>query len=71
MDDLTKSDMNKSNLHGDGRRLSFHDVEASPSKETSSTCKRSATNLSDDSQSSGEFMLNIDDAYKKVKIEKN
>ncbi|KAF7839056.1 uncharacterized protein G2W53_007538 [Senna tora] len=73
MDDLTKPDMNKSKqlLRGDGRRLSFHDVEASPSKETPSTWKRSATYLSDDGQSSGEFMLNIDDAHKKVKIEKN
>ncbi|KAF7835413.1 replication protein A 70 kDa DNA-binding subunit B-like [Senna tora] len=73
MDDLTTPDMNKSKqqLRGDGRRLSFHDVEASPSKETPITCKRSATNLSDDGQSSGEFMLNIDDAHKKVKIEKN
>ncbi|KAF7835851.1 replication protein A 70 kDa DNA-binding subunit C-like [Senna tora] len=73
MDDLTTPDMNKSKqlLRGDGRRLSFHDVEASPSKETPSTCKRSATDLSDDGQSSGEFMMNIDDALKKVKIEKN
>ncbi|KAF7841217.1 replication protein A 70 kDa DNA-binding subunit B-like [Senna tora] len=73
MDDLTTPDMNKSKqlLRGDGRRLSFHDVEASPSKETPSKCKRYATDLSDDGQSSGEFMLNIDDAHKKVKIEKN
>ncbi|KAF7832404.1 replication protein A 70 kDa DNA-binding subunit B-like [Senna tora] len=73
MDDLTRPDMNKSKqqLRGDGRRLSFHDVEASPSKETPITCKRSATDFSDDGQSSGEFMLNIDVAHKKVKIEKN
>ncbi|KAF7812744.1 uncharacterized protein G2W53_033720 [Senna tora] len=36
-----------------------------------STCKRSTTDLSDDGQSSSEFMLNIDNAHKKVKIEKN
>ncbi|KAF7814828.1 ATP-dependent DNA helicase PIF1-like [Senna tora] len=55
MDDLTTPDMNKSKqlLRGDGRQLSSHDVEASPSKETPSTCKRSAIDLSDDGQSSG------------------
>ncbi|KAF7807295.1 replication protein A 70 kDa DNA-binding subunit E-like [Senna tora] len=72
-DDLPTLDMNKSKqmLRGDGRRLSFHDVEASPSKEKPSTCKRPAIDFSDDGQSSGEFMLNIDDAHKKVEIENN
>ncbi|KAF7826676.1 uncharacterized protein G2W53_017840 [Senna tora] len=73
MDDLTTPDINKSKqlLRGDVRRLSFHDVEASLSIETPSTCKRSVTDFSDDGQSSGEFILNIDDAHKNVKIKKN
>ncbi|KAF7826691.1 PIF1-like helicase [Senna tora] len=61
MDDLTTLDMKKSKqqLRGDGRRLSFPDVEASLTKETPSTCKRSVTDLSDDDIYNTEFLNTI------------
>ncbi|KAF7841415.1 uncharacterized protein G2W53_003713 [Senna tora] len=72
-DHLTTRVRNKSKqiIDVEGRRLSFIDVVASPSIETLRMGKRFVTKLSDDGQSSGEYLMNLDIPLQKIKLEKN
>ncbi|KAF7801630.1 replication protein A 70 kDa DNA-binding subunit A-like [Senna tora] len=71
IDDLTTLVKRKSKqlLEVEGRRLSFLDVVASPSTDTPSIGKRSLADLSEDSQSSGDSLLNMDAPLKKIRLD--